>query len=232
MAFGFGNDQPSPPQGPPSAPPTDIVLQMRQQGLSNNQIIQNLQGKGYDSNKIFDALNQADIKSGVEAMPPPGEFAPDELQNPMQFQQSQFPAPQLGTPPPQEQPPMDMAPPDMGIPGGLDPSSMERIEEIAEAIIDEKWNEIVKSINKIIDWKDRTEQKITKIDQQIVDLKQNFDSLTKGVLGKIGEYDENLTNIGSEIKAMEGVFQKVLPKLTENVHTLDRLTDELKKKKK
>jgi hypothetical protein len=47
------------------------------------------------------------------------------------------------------------------------------------------------------------------------------------VLGKVGEYDKNLVNIGVEIKAMERVFQKVLPNFTENVHTLDRVTRDL-----
>ncbi len=237
--FGFGKkddaDVPKPPPQQPTTPPTDRVIAMRQQGLSNNQIIQNLQNGGYDSNLIFDALNQADIKRGVETAPSGNDFSPDDLQNPMQFpsQDSQFPAPELRSPNMQQQglPPMDMAP-SMDQPGSIDPSSMDRIEEIAEAIIDEKWNEIVKSINKIIDWKDRTESKMTKIEQEIADLKQSFDSLTKGVLGKVGEYDQNLSNIGSEIKAMEGVFQKVLPRLTENVHTLERLAKDMKGKKK
>ena len=47
----------------------------------------------------------------------------------------------------------------------------EDIEEIAEAIIDERWNELVKGINKIIEWKDETEVKLTKIEQEIDDLR-------------------------------------------------------------
>ena len=64
--------------------------------------------------------------------------------------------------------------------------------------------------------------KIAQIQQQINDLNASFDSLHKGVLGKITEYDENLTNVGTEIKAMEKVFSKVLPSLTESVNKLDR----------
>jgi hypothetical protein len=224
--FGFGG-KPAPPQAPPmapSSPPTDKVLAMRQQGLSNNQIIQNLQNAGYDPNLIFDALNQADLKGGVDNLPlKQDEFGLDQMQNPMQL--DQFDAPRLAqSASPAGPPPMDMP--------GADSASLERIEEIAEAIIDEKWNEIVKSVNKIIDWKDRTEAQIMKIEQQVSDLRSDFDNLTKGVLGKIGEYDQNITNIGSEIKAMENVFQKVLPNLTESVHTLDRLTKDIKGRKK
>jgi hypothetical protein len=136
--------------------------------------------------------------------------------------------------------PMNSGP--MGPPQGI-PSSMpslesgqddsvnpavERIEEIAEAIIDEKWNDLVKTINKIIDWKDRTENIIIKIQGDFENLRKDYDNLTKGVLGKVGEYNQNISNIGVEIKAMEKVFEKVLPLFTENVHTLDRITKEMK----
>jgi hypothetical protein len=99
----------------------------------------------------------------------------------------------------------------------------ERIEEIAEAIIDEKWNEILRDINKVVEWKERTDGEIKRIQQEIIDLKERFDQLHKGVLGKISEYDQNLTNVGTQIKAMDMVFQKILPTFTENVNKLDRL---------
>ncbi|RMF05574.1 hypothetical protein D6764_04340 [Candidatus Woesearchaeota archaeon] len=59
-------------------------------------------------------------------------------------------------------------------------------------------------------------------------MKSEFDSLHRGVLGKIGEYDQNIVNIGTEIKAMERVFQKVLPVFTENVNELNRVTEEIR----
>mgnify|MGYP006289692263 CR=1 FL=1 len=232
MVFGFGNKEeggaPKPAPQSPSSPPVDLVMSMRKQGLSNNQIIQNLSAKGYDSNLVFDALNQADIKGGVEGSPQPRGPAQQNMQNPMQF-----PAQQPGPGPEQSPPPMGS--PGMTGPGGqdslgADQASMDKIEEIAEAIIDEKWNELVQSINKIIDWKDRTENKISQLEQQIADLKRSFDNLNQGILGKIGEYDENLSNIGSDIKAMESVFKKIIPRLTENVHSLDRIAKDMKKK--
>jgi Mg2+ and Co2+ transporter CorA len=105
----------------------------------------------------------------------------------------------------------------------------QRIEELAEAIIDEKWNEIVRSINKIIDWKERVESRVTKMEQQMDDLQKNFDRLHNGVLGKITDYDQNLQNVGAEIKAMDRVFQKVLPTLTDNVSELSNIAKRLKK---
>lgn len=200
-----------------TGPPTNKVIMMRRQGLTNNQIIQALQNEGHSTTDIFDAMNQADLKGGVEMpsqqqpsgppfgpmpeqmMSPPGaSFGPEGIQP--------FPAPETS--------------------GGVS----ERIEEIAEAIIDEKWNEIVKSINKIADWKESTEARIIRLEQQIEDLKNSFDQLHKGILGKIGEYDKNLTNISVEIDAMDKVFQKVLPIMTENVKELSRITEDMKRR--
>lgn len=284
MVFGLGKKQQEPVHiVKPSHTPTDKVIEMRAQGLSNNQIIQILQRDGYDITGIFNAMNQADIKSGVDysslrpgypagegfgqatAVPDSGgSFMP---QQPMQQMQSAQPlqgmqplqapvfpeanvpsdedlaqGPQFQEVPMQQMPqeteamqqpeapvqPMANYPQQMPSYG---PSfETQRIEELAEAIIDEKWNEIVRSINKIIDWKERVEARVTKIEQQLEDMNKNFEALHKGVLGKITDYDKNLTNVGAEIKAMEKVFQKVLPTLTENVAELSRITSSVKKK--
>ena len=99
----------------------------------------------------------------------------------------------------------------------------ERFEEIAEAIINEKWNELIRDINKVIEWKERTDTQIKRIEQEIVNLKERFESLHRGVLGKISSYDQNLTNVGTEIKSMQMAFKKILPTFTENVNKLERL---------
>ncbi|MBN2566970.1 hypothetical protein JXB02_02695 [Candidatus Woesearchaeota archaeon] len=195
--------------------PLEAVVAMRQQGLSNNQIIQTLQREGYNQTQVFDAINQADIKGGVEKMPP-DQFSNPAPGNPMIF--SPQPASQgYGQAGGMEQPYTSA--------GSTD---VERIEELAEAIIDEKWNELVKNINKIIEWKNKTEAKIAQLEQQMKDMRAEFDALHKGVLGRIGEYDQNITNIGAELKAMEKVFSKVLPTFTENVNELTRVTNAIK----
>ncbi len=188
-------------QMPPNTPPVEKVIAMRQQGFSNNQITTYLQREGYPPDLIFDAMNQANIKQGVEAGPTAGV--------------QEMPAP------------MEAAPAYEPAPAEIDTT---RIEEITEAIIDEKWNELVKNINKIVDWKDKVESRINSMEQELKDLKVNFNSLHEAILGKIGEYDNNITNLGADIKAMEKVFQKILPGLTENVNELSRISKGFKKK--
>ena len=197
--FGFGKKK---EEEEPVAPglPTEQVMVLKKRGMSNDQIIPELESQGYSSNQIFDALNQTNI-SGAGA----------QLEPNMSMQ------PQQGFPQEQPYPPQPEQSPQPQI-------DKEQIEEIAEAIIDEKWKEFEDDLKIIIDWKDKTESRVNKFEQQINDLTGSLNSLHKSLLGKISEYDKNITDVGVEIKAMEKVFQKVLPNLTENVNKLERMT--------
>ena len=192
------NNQPNQNFNDLSVPPTDSVISMQKQGLSNHQIIEYLQRQGYAPEQIFEAMNQANIKGNIEQ---PGLL---QMNQPNQMQM----------------------PPG---PGFQDHN--ENIEKIAEAIIEEKWNVLSKHISKIVEWKDKTESKINKIEQEFVDMKKNFDSLHHSILGKVSEYDQNIVNLGVEIKAMEKVFQKILPTLTDSVNELSRISKNMKDKK-
>ena len=58
--FGFGKKK---EEEEPIAPglPTEQVMALKQRGMSNDQIIPELERKGYSSNQIFSALNQTNI---------------------------------------------------------------------------------------------------------------------------------------------------------------------------
>lgn len=187
--------------------PIDHVLAMRQQGLSNNQIVASLQRGGFPMDVIQDAFAQADVKQGIAPQVQPAAHA----------------APAMPASPP-------MQPAPMGMPAGEDMD--ERIQEIVEAIIDEKWSSLLDSINTIGDWKEKTEGRLIKIETQMQELKDNFDRLHEGILGKISDYDKGIQNIGVEIKALEKVFQKILPGFMENVNELSRITQRVKKQAK
>ncbi|MEM2121408.1 MAG: hypothetical protein QXU20_01980 [Candidatus Woesearchaeota archaeon] len=207
-----------------SITPINEVLQLRAQGLTNAQIIDVLQREGYNSELIFDALSQADIKSSLQQSPTLENF---NVQNQMAVENPQVFQQQIQQPQPTD---------DYGMfgyqqyaqPTILD-SETEKIEQIAEAIIDEKWNDLVESINKVIDWKNKMEARIVKIEQQLNDLKQQYTELQKGILEKVGEYDQHILDVGTEIKAMEEVFKKIMPAFTQNVNELSSIVKNLKK---
>src|SRR3989338_3448527 len=180
--------------------PIDQVQAMKAQGYSNNQIIQTLQRDGYTSSQIFDAISQSEM---------PGSN-PSEAMQPMQM------------------PPMQ--PMQSPIQSMMGPQQSASSEELIEAIIDEKWNELVKDINKVIEWKQKADTKLQLMEQKLNDMKEQFDKLHSAIIGKIGDYDKNMLNVSTELQAMEKVFSKVLPTFMDNVNELSRITDKVKGK--
>jgi DNA-binding transcriptional MerR regulator len=233
----FANKPTQAKQPGPSDIPTDKLISLKDQGLTVNQIYEALQRQGYSIDQISQAMNQADLKEGAlaergekmpEGYPEAPPFGPPPLGRPSR-PQAQMPNEGPGPMPPPGMPPMGMpAMQPMGG-GGI---SEERIHEIAEAIIEEKWTELIENVNRIIEWKDSTESKINRMQQKMDDLQHSFDSLHEGVLGKISEYDKGMVDIGVEIKALEKVFQKILPGFMENVNELSRITAKMKGAKK
>ena len=189
----------------PQASILDQVLQMKQQGLSDNQIIQTLQRAGNSPQQIFDAMSQAEIKGGVQGVPQQELAMQAQPENPMQMQPAQQPQYQ------QQQ---------MGI-------SNEEVEAIAESIIDEKWDELMKSMSKVIAWKEEVDGQLTEMDQKFNDLQKSFDELHKSLLGKVGDYDKTMTDVSTDLKAMSTVFKKILPGFMETVGELGQIRDDL-----
>ena len=216
-----------------------VVTNYRSQGLSDSQIIQNMQNSGYTPQEIHDALSQVDLAAADQDLPSldspssslqsqPPQLSPTQSQEslgqPIQTQvQPQAPVPSMQMPPEQGNPPIQEYQKEQ---------IQDMVEEIAEAIIEEKWDDLLKDINKIVEWKTKTENRLTSLEQRFNDIKDNFDELHKAIISKIGDYDQNILNVGAEIKAMEKVFQDVLPMFTDNVNELSRIVDKVKKKKK
>jgi len=218
----FGKGKPSKTQIP-----INQVVSMRQQGITNNQIILTLQRDGFSSSQIFEAMNQADMTPAVSEVSS-NEIKEDQMvqfkeepqepqgqsfnYQPSYNQEPSFQQPRENSPSPQFQ------------------NEVSGVEELVESVIEEKWTDIVKDINRIIAWKNKVDSRMSAIERDFLNLKDEFDKLHQAVIGKIGEYDKNILTVGAEVKAMEKVFSKVLPVFTENVNTLSRISDSLKKK--
>ena len=231
----------------PQGSPINEILQMRQQGLSNNQIIQNLQREGYSNTQIFDSMNQADTKMAVEGMQP----VPQDQATPgKDVSQDVFTTAPVGGQPAVEQPQMEQQvvsnqvsfnqssgdqssfsqpEPSMKMPQSSFQNEQVKVEELVEAIVEEKWDELLKDVNKVVQWKNKVEARVSEIEIKLDHLKESYSELQKAVMGKVNEYDKHIMEVGSDIKAMEKVFQKVLPTLTENVNELSKLKEDLKK---
>jgi hypothetical protein len=187
--------------------PIDQIIKLRQQGLSDDLIVQTLQKDGFKSFQIFEAMHQADVKGMIAPTTLDSEPAPE---NPMQMQSSQMPP----------MPPQQFS--------NEEKTSVDRIEEIAEAIIDEKWNELVLNVNKIIEWKEEADRKIMSVETQIKELGLKFDKVQSAMSSKLEEYDKTMIDVGTDVKALTKVFQKVLPGFIDNVNELSRITERAK----
>ena len=108
-------------------------------------------------------------------------------------------------------------------------SSTEEIQEIAESIIEERWQEFMSRAENFELWKERTDREMVSIKQELIRTQDRFNNLQKAVLGKVSEYNENILNIGTEMKALEKVFEKILDPLVTNIKELERITNKLKK---
>ncbi len=205
------------------------VSELRGQGYQNSQIIDILQKDGHNSSQIFDALNQSSIgNAGPSTGLPPAPSFDDSVSSLPSTDVPSMPAPPSS---PSPSTPPSAAPVKQAVTSNYARSAPQHtdvsMEEYIEAIIDEKWVELEADVEKIVEWKNRSEQRLTQLTQQVQDLKDRFEKLHAALIGKIETYDKNILEVGAEIKAMEKVFSKVLPVFTDNVKQLSDVTDKL-----
>ncbi|PIN73964.1 hypothetical protein COV20_02520 [Candidatus Woesearchaeota archaeon CG10_big_fil_rev_8_21_14_0_10_45_16] len=177
---------------------TDItpeVMQLRNQGLTDSLIMEELTRKGYPPEQVHIALSQ--LESQEMAEPQPASY-PD----PFQGQRM-------------EQPQTDV---------------YSRMEEIAESLIDEKWDQLLSEVKKIVAWKEQVEDTQRRLSSDVARLKEDFKVLHQGVLGKLEDYDGRMQEVGTELKAVGKVFKDVIPVFVDNVKELSHIRDGMKKK--
>ncbi len=207
---------------------------LRMQGLTGAQIVQELKAKGFHEGQIMAAIDKLDNGVGSAPSAPPmlsQGGSPGGFSSP----------PNMGSGPgasfPPASAPMHMAPsaPPMsgGASGQMPPDALyDRIEEIAEGLIDEKWDELIAEVKKIIAWKDKVEEENHKLKADIAKLKEDFKLLHEAVLGKVEEYDKRMQDVGVELKAVGKVFKDVVPVFTEQVKELKGITSGMREARK
>ncbi len=114
-------------------------------------------------------------------------------------------------------------------PAGDEGNIYERIESIAESLIDEKWDELIAEVKKIVEWKEAIEERQARIQGDLDRLKEDFTVLHQGVLGKLEEYDTRMRDVGTELKAVGKVFKDVVPEFVENVKELKGITSRVRR---
>lgn len=185
---------------------------------------------------VYDAVNQSKVQPPAAPvgnplddldqfeMPSSEAPSPAEVPAPLGKPQSSAPAPSSYETPNFSTPPMEsnLAQPQI---------STDYIQQLAEEVVEEKWDDLMSKIGDIRLWKDKIDNDITSIKQEILRTQNHFANLQKAVLGKVSEYNENIININTEMKSLEKVFEKILQPLISNIKELGRITNKLKTKK-
>ena len=113
----------------------------------------------------------------------------------------------------------------------LQPST-EEFQQLAESIIEEKFAEFQARFGDLSLWKERMNNDVSAIKQEVLRTQDRFMDLQKALIGKVNEYNDNITNVNTEMKALEKVFEKKLEPLTTNIKELKAVTEKIKDKNK
>jgi len=186
----------------------DFVVRSRETGTSDKDIIEELKDKGYGSQQILDTMKKADLKTASSA--PVNKLEPlfeDDEELPSHGKE-EFPA---------------------HTETKLSTSDM---EELAEKIIEEKWEGVKKDIDELNKWRDESAAVLEEIKKKIEDVSNNIELIKKSISEKMASYSEGLKDVGADIKAMDMVFKQILPELTSDVKELSSIVGTLKGKKK
>lgn len=218
----------------PSLPPIEEVLNLRQKGFSKDDIVSSLERNKFNQTQINDAMTQAEIKNSIA-----GKYPYSESANIKQLE-SMAPSPSTQQesnpdfePTTHAEEEFNYAPEEYPQPSFQPQPAYqeEHVEELVESVVSEKWEDFTSKIGDLAVWKETTKNDIESIKQEILRLEQRFENIQKSMLGKVADYGKGIQDIGSDIKALEQVLQKILAPLTSNVKELSKIAETVKKKR-
>lgn len=214
----------------------DQVMQMRNQGLSDQDIVSSLQEQGASPKVITDALNQANIKSAVgnggyvgtgsDGIPSPGGQSYYDNPNP---EQQSGAVDDYYTPSPQ-QPPAQ---------GGGYPSSQsfqefypqqeqgsytpgpdtDTIIEVSQQVLNEGLKKIKQELENLSEFKTLYQAKTDGMYERLKRIEATIDRLQMSILDKVGSYGAGIENVKKEMEMMQDSFAKIAGSVAERHHS-------------
>lgn len=219
----------------------DEINQMKNQGMSEKEISDNLQERGIAPKSINDAFNQMQIKNAIssesEEMQQPttqqnqgirnmrpqsnlyhpktqevGDYSEQEMYVPQPQEEMNFPAQT-----PQEAIQEEYYP-QQGYEGyetGTAGYDTDTLIEIAEQVFSEKIKKIQKQLEALNEFATLAETKISNNHERIKRVETIMDKLQVAILEKVGSYGKNIEGIKKELEMMQDSFGKMTPKIHE-----------------
>jgi hypothetical protein len=233
--------------------PVDLVLSYSSQGLSENEIKDQLHSQGFSPDLVDKALRIA-LKENVTAELP--EINPQRQQvrvpqpqamaHPMEahtLEITRHPMP-MGYPPervvspdePHQLPAEQAAQPFTFEPAAAkipeSPIGEITIEEIIEGVVDERWQDFEE---RLVDFEKRDmllQAQIEDLRKRLKEIESLLREKEKGLANKLDEFGGSVENIEGRIGSIEKVFKDFLPELTQNIKNMSDLVDKIKEKEK
>lgn len=107
--------------------------------------------------------------------------------------------------------------------GGTD---IETVTDIAEQIVEERLQKIIKKIAEVTLFKEEAIMKINKLDERLTKIEDNMEHLQMSILGRIGEFGKDIKNISDEMHKNQDTFSKFLDPMSKNIHSLKKISNE------
>lgn len=218
----------------------DQVIQMRNQGIPEEEIINHLKDQGVTPKAISDALSQAEIKSAVSSETNEAPYPESFNEYPQTYNaNAPYPNANVYSPQTQEMPKPYNAPqeeyypmegyqeyaPEQGV-------SSDTLIEISEQVFAEKIKKIQKQIDILNEFMVLAKTKIENNSERLKRIEETFDRLQSAILEKIGSYGSGLESIKKEMSMMQDSFGKIVTKTlekTEQKHSQKNVPQETEK---
>ena len=230
------------------------VMNMKNQGIAESEIIKSLQDQGISPKEISDALSQSKIKQAVFAETGDQGMQPSIMEN--AENQNMTPSPQGAQSNDEEvyQPQMpqnneealyspnqnygnqaaeteEYYPQESYQSDSYSESNIDNMIEIAEQVFQDKIKKMQTQFNELIEFKTISESKIENMSERLKRMEKMFDQMQISIINKVGNFGKGLDTLKKEIEMVEDSFSKVIDK---KVHkkTSSKTTHKKSSKKK
>ena len=228
----------------------DKIMELKQEGVPDDQIYIRLQNEGISPREINDSLNQARIKYAISN-------GSQTLNSPYQDQMTNNPAPlpsinQENQIPEAPSPNMYQEQQDYSNQGYYPETEQyqnyypespntysesdyypsgaqdtQTISEIAEQVVIERTEDIVKRINELTSLSNYAQDKIAEIDRRLKRIEDSIDKLQQAIIEKIGKFGNSTEQIHQDLDNLHETVASLMNPLIDNVNELKKI----KKKK-
>lgn len=109
------------------------------------------------------------------------------------------------------------------------PIDTEMITDLIEQITDEKTGEIQKTISELSKFKAEIQGKVDSLNERLKRIEQTIDRLQASVIGQIGNYGRNISDLKKEMVMTQESFSKILNPLSDHLEELRKIAAGLPK---